>query len=261
MGKGKIVLTVFVSFIFYAAICFLLFVPFGRKEWEKNLTSCVTFGQDFYDLGVESGYRNSIGNFKMAAFLDKFFVRWNDNTDIPEYYRSIGLAYSNLEKYDKALAYQEKSAAAYKKYCKDSDYDYAIANVLAMLAACKTNDLEKALYHGKEGAAYFEALPEEEQGIQAAYDYIWLANIYNKKGDYDAAAGYFEKGIPIMYEKVDWGFGNDENAILIAGAYKTAAAVYGKLGKTEKEREYREKYEEFMWYRDLAEEDLEEVVS
>ena len=249
-----VVVTVIIMWIFVGRT-----VVGGMKTTlEGFLQSEEYFGTENATIGQ---YKSSIRCFKTAIFLDKYCVFWNENDRIPGYYQGVAQAYANDDNPKKASKWFDKTIKAFERYCPDNEEAIAVAHVKAANVASILNDNADTIYHAETAAAFFKNNLEDSDAYTAASSFIWLANAYFNDSRYEEAAEYLEQAIPIYYESIDWGFGDEALAKMLAVLYKVTAETYRRLGDLEHYEEYNKLYEDFIWYRDFSEEDLGEIIS
>ena len=157
-----------------------------------------------------------------------------ENSDTASSYNNIGLVYSSLGDYPKALEYFEKSLETSKKLFGEEHPDTARAYNNIGTIHDSLGDYTKALeYYEKSLETYRKLFGEKHSDTATAYNNIgW---VYNSLGDYPKALEYFEKGLE-TYRKL---FGEEHPNTALA--YNNIGAVYDSLGDYTKALEYFEK--------------------
>lgn len=225
---------------------------------ETQLNSEIFYGNSYLDL---QKCDDAVSSYKKAAFIDKYLVLWNDNTGLPEYYDGIGQAYSSADRYEDAEKAFEKALEAYDKYNPDDISSISLVHVRMSLVTSSQGKNESTIEHLLKAIEYYNEHTEDESPTVISTAYLFLANAYYNISQYEEAIKYFELGIPMYYDSIEWGFGDDHEARTIAIQYKVASLTYAEYGDQEKADEYNKLYEDFMWYRDLTEEDLDTIIN
>lgn len=224
---------------------------------ERQLNNEIFYGNSYLDM---QKCDDAVSWYKKAIFVDKYLVIWNDNTGIPVYYDGIGQAYSSADKYEDAEKNFDNALAAYEKYNADDISAISLVHVKEALVTSSQGKNESTIDHLQKAFEYYNEHLEDESPAAISTACIFLANAYYNNSQYEEAIKYFELGIPIYYDAVEWGFGDDHAAKTIAIQYKVTSLAYAELGDQEKADEYNTLYEDFMWYRDLTEADLDTII-
>ena len=207
------------------------------------------------------GYSDAVKHYKSAVFFDKYIVTWNDNVNMVNCFDGMGRAYTNMEEPLKAKKSFDK-ALEEVKHCKVQDESFtAYCHVNAAMTCSSLNDNAEALAHAKCASDYYELHEMEEDSYRVSMAYIWLANAYFNDAQYENASQYLEMVIPIFYDSIEWGWGDDTNAKMMAILYKVATLTYESLGDQEHYAEYSKKFDEFAWYRDYEDGDLDDIIN
>lgn len=155
-------------------------------------------------------------------------------------YNGIGVAHTRMEQYDKALENLNKSLAIREHlFGKESKMVSSVLNNLANIYEEHFKDTKKALEF------YLRALSinEKSWGVDVTTNYVNIANIYYKTGDYPKAIEYLNKTIA-AYEKIRSGNIPDVNKIAyfsaILDVYQFLIRVYVLAGQIDKAYEIRE---------------------
>lgn len=245
-----------IKIIFFIVIIILGLLWAAGKLLDQN----VYYGEKNLSIASETSQNNAINNYKQAVFLDRYIVFWNDNAEVSSYYSNIGSAYSNLEEYEEALDYNKKAVDAAELYGGMTDVEMAGLYSRMMILATSLDENETAAEYGMQGFQYYESLTDGQFGFEKGMTCIFIAHNFLNIKDYEAASQYFEQGIPLYYENVDWGYGDENYALLLVSAYKGAALSYEQLGDYEKYQEYNEKYDDYVWLRDYSEEEISDYL-
>lgn len=225
---------------------------------ERQLNSEIFYGDSYLDL---QNCDDAVSSYKKALFIDKYLVFWNDNSRMPVYYDGIGQAYSSADKYEDAEKNFDNALAAYEKYNADDISAISLVHVREALVTSSQGKNESTINHLQKAFEYYNEHLEDESPVVISTACLFLANAYYNNSQYEEAIKYFEIGIPMFYDSVEWGFGDDHEAKTIAIQYKVASLAYAEFGDQEKADEYNTLYEDFMWYRDLTEEDLDTIIN
>ena len=247
------------EFIFFTPIALgCAWIWGGKSFMERQLNNEIFYAEGYFDL---QNMDKAISCYKRALFIDKYLVFWNDNKGIPKYYDGIGLSYSEAEKYEDAEEYFDKSLIAFEKYNPNDISSISLVHVREALVTSCLGKNDSTIDHLLKAIEYYNEHLEDEPSNTISTAYLFLANSYYNTSQYEEAIKYFELGIPMYYDAVEWGFGDDYAAKTIAIQYKVASLAYAEFGDQEKADEYNTLYEDFMWYRDLTEEDLDTIIN
>lgn len=228
-----------------------------QNEMDKQLQSAISYGAEFKNLKLPQKAKQY---YKRAILLDKYIVLWNDNTDIPMYFCEIAVTYAGSDPLT-AEKYYNKSLKAIKKYASPKLNTYAYINLQAALTSSALGKNEIALQQLIIAGDYYKNNLETVDSYTAGTAFTHLANAYYNNGEYQKASDYFELGIPIYYASINWGFNDEMSARFVAAFYKTAAQTYQMLNNQEKCNEYTEKYNDFLWFRDIPEEYINSIIN
>ncbi len=228
-----------------------------KCQMEELLDGQIALGESFGNIKKT---KECVSNYKIAIFLDKYIVIWNDNKGIPQYYSGIAQSYSDSEDFSNADKYYDKALEAFDKYAPEKKPEIAVTHLRAALVTSGLNNNEKTLYHALESSGYFENNMSTSDKYTAATSFVFAANAYYNAADYKSAAEYLEVAIPLYYDSVNWGFGDDPEAKMIAILYKVASLTYSHLDNQVKADEYNRLYNDFVWYRDFSDEDLYSII-
>lgn len=223
---------------------------------EGHLESMVQYAELFDSSGDKE---HAIKDYKTAVLLDKYVILWNHNDNIPKYYSSIAGCYTDEGDLQNADKYYSKALKAYERYRADDKSGIAFTNVHAAMVSSALDDNQTALEHAYKASDYYKDNLDKEDGYIAASAFIWLANAYNNDSQYEKAVEYYELGIPLYYDSVEWGFGDEEFAKMLAVIYKGASMAYSEIGNKKQCDYYNKKYEEWTEYREITEGDLETI--
>ena len=225
---------------------------------EQRPISAYQWGEKFFNI---QSYHDATKNFKKAIFLDKYIVFWNDNSQLPIYYRELGRSLMNESDYSGMNKSLETSIEAYEKYRPDDVEGAAFVHHIAAMSCSLIGKEQEELNHSQTAYDYYSSQPRGYADFDTSMIGIWLAHCYYEKGDYAAAGRLFDVNIPIYYETIDWGVGDQFNAQLLALAYRFALLSYEKLGDTENIELYQKKYSQFIYLRDIQDAELDNLGS
>ena len=229
-----------------------------QKTMDNLLTQAVYYANGYLELGAAD---DAVHKYKEAVFLDKFIVLWNENTNIPRYYSGIAQAYMDSEiDLEMAKEYYEKTLSAYEKYNPNAASEIALTHLRAALTTSVLADDKATLEHSIAAASYYESHILSEDNQTSASAFLWAANAYFNDKQYENACKYFDLGIPLYYDSTEWGIGDDWNAKMIAISYYIASKAFGAVGDESKSEEYGKKYDDFVWYRDYTEDEIEALI-
>ena len=260
-------LAVVVVFVFPVLFLFNGLASEFIKALEEIPVSSDSFGRENYQMGEHLGefdstsYRQAVDNFKQAVWQEKYLVFWNDNKNLPVYYENLGKAYMNVNKQKESAEAFDESVRYYIKYHGKGTSSYAFAGYEAAIMYSKLNEPDKEMDRIKTACEFYERLPAERQNKDCARVYIWLAHCYHEAKLYEDAAEYFDKGIRLLYDNIDWGIDDLSDVYLLALSYKSAMFVNEHLAQTEKYEEYKKLYDNITYLRDLSDKKLEEFTS
>lgn len=216
------------------------------------------WGMKNFETGNESGYKSAISNFKKAIYGEKIRF-WKNHRQLPEYYDYLARSYSNLYQYDNAIEQFKNALEAYDRYEPEAVDSIALIKVqMAVVYSCQGSD-EKVIHYGSQAAEYYKNTDTVPDAMTESSLYLWLANSYYNTHQYELASEYFELGIPLYYEAVNWGLGDELPVKMIAISYKMAAQTNEQLGNEERYEYYNEKYDKFVWLHSLTSADLDEI--
>lgn len=225
---------------------------------EQRPISAYQWGEKFFNI---QSYHDATKNFKKAIFLDKYIVFWNDNSQLPIYYRELGRSLMNESDYSGMNKSLETSIEAYEKYRPDDVVGVAFAHHIAAMSCSLTGQEQEELNHSQIAYNYYSIQPRGDTDADTSIIGIWLAHCYYEKGDYITAGKLFDTNIPIYYETIDWGVGDQADAQILALAYKFALLSYKNLGDTENIEIYQKKYSNFTYLRDIQDAELDNFAS
>lgn len=227
------------------------------RTMEDQLSIEETLGDSFSSLGQSD---DAIRNFKFAVFIDKYIVLWNDNKNIPQYYCRIGKAYANADDLTHANEFFEKALSAFDRYCPEEKVRIAYTHTLASTVTAALNDNKNTLAHADQAVEYYKNNTSEEYKKTIATAYLFLANAYFNDQQYAKASECFDIGIPMYYDSVNWGFGDESEAKMLAISYNIAAKANEKAGNKQQYENYDQEYKDFIWYRDFTEQELLPII-
>lgn len=198
--------------------------------------------------------------FKRALFSEKYIVFWDGNLKLPSCYHCMGLVYEGLEKYAESADMYEKSLSAYEKYLPEDEENIALTHTKVSVIYSILGDVDRVIEHANVANNYYQSLPEERQNINAGTAALELANAYYNIGNYESASQYFEIGIPLLYNDLDWRIDDEWGPILLAVSYKIASETYGKLNNNEMQKYYEKEYNDILWIREIDEKEINELM-
>ena len=254
--RGKI------TFVFLGIIIFVLPSWYLGGRWtcasvsrllEQRPISADQWGAKYFNI---QHYHDATKNFKKAIFLEKYLVFWNDNSQLPIYYRDLGRSLMNEADYIGMNNSLNASLDAYEKYRPYDIEGAAFTHHMAATSCSLIGQEEDELIHSQTAYDYYSAQPRGYADSDTSMIGIWLAHCYYEKGDYATAGKLFDINIPIYYETIDWGVGDQSNAQLLALAYKFALLSYENLGDAESIEIYQKKYSQFSYLRDIQDSEL-----
>lgn len=217
--------------------------------------SCYYWGVKNYNIG---SYKDAASNFRKAILGEKARF-WKNHRELPGYYNYLALSYANLGEYDNAVNQYENALDAYAKYDAGAVGSVAIINAqIAIIYSLQGND-DELIYYGSQAAEYYRNIGATSEIPEVSTIYLWLANAYYNTHQYELASEYFEVGIPLFYDTVNWGLGSNVSVKIIAVSYKIAALTNEKLGNIEQYEYYNEMYEDFVWLHSLTSMELDEL--
>lgn len=225
---------------------------------EQRPISAYQWGEKFFNI---QSYHDATKNFKKAIFLDKYIVFWNDNSQLPIYYRELGRSLMNESDYSGMNKSLETSIEAYEKYRPDDVVGVAFAHHIAAMSCSLTGQEQEELNHSQIAYNYYSIQPRGDTDADTSIIGIWLAHCYYEKGDYITAGKLFDTNIPIYYGTIDWGVGDQADAQILALAYKFALLSYKNIGDTENIEIYQKKYSNFTYLRDIQDAELDNFAS
>ncbi|MGZ0015939.1 tetratricopeptide repeat-containing sensor histidine kinase [Yeosuana sp. AK3] len=143
-----------------------------------------------------SDYTTSLSKYFQALFI---YEKLKDTTslDYAGVNGSIGILYSRLEKYEKAIQYHEKALKIYI----NEEYQYGIANCFTNIgnAFDYLKNPKKAISHYEKAIKIMQNI-DNQRGVASALTNIGIAYITLK--DYKKALSYFSKSMPI-YQRLN----------------------------------------------------------
>ena len=237
---------------------FIIVYGMLRKTMEESIERDLYYGlSEYYN---NNNFESAEKYFKRALFCEKYIVFWDDNLNLPICYQCMGLVYEGLEKYEKSTDMYEKSLSAYEKYLPDAAEDIALTETKVSIIYSILGDVDMVIEHASAANDYYQSLPGQQQNINAGTAAIELANAYYNIGDYERASQYFEIGIPIIYDDLDWRMDDDLGPKLLVISYKMAADTYGKLNNDEMQQYYEKEYNDIVWIREIDEDEIDELM-
>lgn len=255
--KMKTVIATLIMLIFVFFAFFVIFYVMLRRQLEDFLAQNIDYGLSYYyDI---QNYTEAEKKFKTALFLEKYIIFW-DNKNLPICYTNLALVNGGLEKYEKSVDLYEQALSAYEKYLPQDYENIALVHTNVSLIYSLLGNNSMVLEHASMANDYYQSLEREQQNINAGTAALELAYACYNTGDYETAAIYFETGIPIIYDFVDWSIDNAAGPRTLAIAYKVAADTYGRLGNQEKQQQYKQKYEDIIWIRQISEEEIDKFM-
>lgn len=220
-----------------------------------NAENSYLWGQKYMNIGIESGYKSAVFNYRLAIFEDRYLHFFQDHINLPKYYYALGSALTNLYEYEDAKEAFISALSLYEKYEAEAD-TVALTKVQLEFTSAYMDQNEDVIYYGTKAIEYYQETPETPYKNAAAMAYLLLAGAYFTLSDYEKAAGYLEVGIPMYYDQVDWGI-NDTHAVnLLSVMYKMAEKANYKSGNTERGDYYSKQYEDFIWLHEVKNEDM-----
>ena len=256
----------YVLILILTPLLFFMIWQFGGKQafekyknWiNERIEIAIGFGDsNANNYQSETAIEEAISQYKKAVFIDKYLAFWNDNKNLPVLYYKIAKSYGDAEDSDHSIEYIEKSLEAFSEYSPEDLDDISLVYLYGCIIYGAKNDYAMVKSYAYAANEYYRNNYDTVDHRSLAQSYIWLAHAYFNEGDYTNAAECLENGTPLYYDTTAWGFGDSYDAIAIATLYKMASIAYQNIGNQEKYQEYNEKYEDFMWYRDLTESDLD----
>ena len=225
---------------------------------EKQPVSSYQLGEKYFNI---QAYNDATKSFKKAVFLDKYVVFWNDNSQLPIYYRELGRSLMNESDYEGMNKSLEASLEAYEKYRTDDIEGAAFVHQMAAISCSMIGNAAEELNHSQIAYDYYSSLPRGSEDANTSKMGIWLAHCYYEKGDHATAGSLFDINIPIYYDTIDWGIWDEDSAQYLALAYKFALLSYEGLGDTENIEKYQNTYEQFLYLRDFDDEEVTDFAS
>ena len=182
---------------------------------------------------------SNISDAHLFCTLCSDFVNYLDDepTDMLQkanYFRVQGLVCKDLDQYNQAKEYYEKSLAIRKKLYGEHHGEVAQSyNSLgnAYRALGQYNQAKE--YHGKSLAIRKEIYGEHHGDVAKSYKNLGL--VYGDLGQYNQAKEYHEKSLAIKKEI----YGEHHGAV--ATSYNNLGIVYSKFGQYNQAKEYHEK--------------------
>ncbi len=258
LGRNKIVFRVFIVVILVIVSYVVIVYGMLRMQLEDFRTHNLEYGLSYY-YNIQD-YKEAEKYFKTALFLEKYIIFWDNHEKLPLCYACLALVNEGLEEYEKSAAFYEKSLSAYEKYLPQDHEDIALVHTRASIVYSVLGDNHKILEHAGIANNFYQSLDKEQQNINAAAAVLELAYACYNTEDFYNAANYFEIGIPIVCEALDWNIDDDVGPKMLAIAYKVAADTYGKLGNKEMQQNYERKYEDIIWIRQIDEEEITDLM-
>lgn len=265
--KYRILRKLAYALIFIVLIAVILFPAwfFGGKailsfkpSIEEMPVSANRMGNYFFSM---KQFDEALDQYKSAVWQEKYLVLWNDNADLPVYYNNLGRAYMNLDQPKKAVEQIENGLALLKIQTPENVADIAFANFQAGFLYSQTGEHSREMERLLSAMEYYDSLPAESQGKNAGSVNLFLAHCYYEEGDFGNAIARFEKGIPLYYDSIIWGIGDDGDNLFMAVCYKFAALAYEKAGNAEYAEKYLKKFNDIVLLRDISDAQLEECTS
>ena len=254
-------------------ISVLVFIGSGIALLLSGSSVVRTYYREMIDISYESSYdiadlrcsadlidKKTIRSYKKAAWIDRYLLTWNDDTELPGTYAQIGWLYASCNDFDNGRDYLTRSVALYRSLgCEEQEAFAAAAFYLVMNEAGAGNK-DAVTEYGEIVSSWYDAHPDAlRTTLRAADNYLFLGQAYYDLGAHEQAAACFEKGIPLLYELADWAALDDKmNAVLYACSCKCAALNAEVLGDSEKSADYQKQFEDFMWLYDYTEKDLDD---
>ena len=177
-----------------------------REAKEKMTQAYVAFGllkeQDSYDrvryLRRLCKISNKLQeNDQTIAYAIEVAIHAVKDADRAFAYGLLGSAYENKGEYEKAIEYNEKCLAIYKKTLGPEHFSVAITYVNIGLVYKNKGEYDKAIgYYEKALTIFLKSLGADHPLV--ATTYVSIGAAYSNKGEYDKAIEYYEKALAIQ---------------------------------------------------------------
>lgn len=245
-------------------VCFVIswFVVGKRslKIYKESMEAYLIESCESADTIASIPYSSSPSSYNIPILLDKYIVIWNDNKVLPRAYTYKGMAYENGDKFDDALECYDKALKAYEKYDPDDMSMISFVHMRAAVIESYKDNNDMALQHSRAACEYYKDHMNDEPAGNVGMAFLWVANSYYNIGQYEDAKEYIEIGAPYFYDSIDWGFGDETAVTVMAVYYRLAIKTYTHLNDQENLDKYKQLYDDFVWFRDINESDLDHYI-
>ena len=193
--------------------------------------------------------KTAIENYEKALEVQRELSAEN-KIEAARIYSNMGIAYRNLEDYEKALECNYKAMEIMERILGKNHSHTASAYTNIANCYYLMDDRRNALEYFKKAAVVFETLLDKDNNI------VWttISNVgvlYSNIGDYRNAIKYLEKSMVLQERK----FGR--NHLNTAISYSTISGCYSSLGDNDKALEY--KNQAISIYEALVQEDSDVI--
>lgn len=208
------------------------------------------------ELETETGLKSAIFNFNLAILEEKYIHFYKSHENLGAYYGVLGQAYSNSGKHKASKKAFQKALDSYIKYNSNPEEEIALTEVQLELACTYLDQSSEVIQYGEAAIQYYEKQEEIKNMAAMASAYLWLGAAYLKEGKSESAIACIEKGIPQYNDCVNWAVEGVYAERLLAVMYQMAQIACEREGQIDKEAQYRQQYEDFVWLHDVEESDL-----
>lgn len=177
----------------------------NKPEYDRFLSKAFQLKGDYYN--IKENYGKSTENFLNALKIEE---RLNNLDRIALLNDRLGIIYSKLEKFHKALGYYEKAQKIYLEL-KDSLYIAMLYSHIGTLHSsreyCETRTVPQKRVDYNTAISYYEKsvaiLKKIDAQTELLRDYLNLASVYNKFQMPEKALGYSLKAMDYYIKEKD----------------------------------------------------------
>lgn len=244
------------TIIFIICLAINVFCDLG-VQIENYMQMCNEYGYNYY---LAEDYEDAKESLDVALFMEKYIVFWNGNKELPIIYRNQALTLSGEKNYEEAARKFEEALTACESYLPEQKAVMASLHMQTALVYFMLGNDDMMEKHVEVSEDFYGALPSKNQDFATGIVFLEIAHLKYSVCDYEDAAMYFERGLPLVYEDIYWGPGNELQVKELVASYKMMADACERTGKEDAHQSYGEKYRYFCWIRDYSEDEIDTFI-
>lgn len=222
---------------------------------KSHMDNSYRLGQGYFEM---ANYQMAEKSYRSAIFFERYLVLTDDNSNLPIYYRELARAVMNEYRYEETYTCVMASLDTFARFRPDDAEEIASAYLTAVMACSLTGRDAEELEYAQLAYAYYSGRPEDSQ--IAARTGAWLGHCRYEAGDYSAGYRFFQENLPVYYDGIHWGVGDEAEVDFALMAYKCAMLCEEKLPGLE-HFPSTEQYQRLLYIREKQESDVDGLAS